>query len=97
MQYDRDGENLGKNHVIKHPILLKIPCIKNLAVTPVISYSFTRKPNKHGKNLPEAFYEMLEIANDPIRLHGDGSMQVCGPKGPLIVTYRRLRGPQKGK
>ena len=30
--YSWDGENLRKNHVIKIPISLKIPCIKSLAV-----------------------------------------------------------------
>ena len=32
LQFHRDRENLGKNHVIKNPILLKIPYIKKLAV-----------------------------------------------------------------
>ena len=34
LQFYRDGENLEKNHIIKNPILLKIPYIKNLAVGP---------------------------------------------------------------
>ena len=40
LQYHRDGENLEKNHVIKNPILLKIPYIKNLAVPGVKSTQF---------------------------------------------------------
>ena len=32
LQYYRDGENLGENNAIKNLILLKIPCIKHLAV-----------------------------------------------------------------
>ena len=32
LQYYRDGKTLGKNHVIKNPMLLNIPYIKNLAV-----------------------------------------------------------------
>ena len=35
LQYYRDGNHLGENHVIKNPILLKIPYIKNLAVQAV--------------------------------------------------------------
>ena len=32
LQYYRDGENLGENHVTKKPIFLNIPYIKSLAV-----------------------------------------------------------------
>ena len=32
LQYYPDGKQLGKNHVIKNPIMLKIPYITNLAV-----------------------------------------------------------------
>ena len=50
LQYYRDGKHLGENHVIKNPILLKIPYVKNLAVEARVPVGFvvhttTRPPH----------------------------------------------------